>query len=360
MSKRLYTNQDAINGVKVDPTVKYRGGTGWRIPLQISCGAIDKSEIHAELFQVQANTSQGLWSFQALTAETVSPEKLREFLEDLERQRVKLPRSLRKWPKAPSRPILLHRESDAPAASTSASIGAQSDSADIEGSADGWRLSPHRILAKLEDMSGAGEELLEAIIFAEVAEFEAQQLSRLVPRLFAFVKEQRLSQDEKTKTSVGSAIRKLAMNLPEAQFEEYADLFLPTETDTLPFEIELELAKALLWRLTASPLPRHLRFPRLKTRLAELARDYLRPRLILQKNYASIALHATLGLSLLDPEDTEPISSQVNDLGIGWFRELFFRRLGRLHAKLAEQHDPRAPMISDMLSRCESETHGSC
>jgi len=213
---------------------------------------------------------------------------------------------------------------------------------DDEAILDDWRLSPSKLLSKLQDASISRDELFDAVLFAEVAKFDESQTEQLLPPLFAFVSKYRLSKDEDVMTVVGSAIRKLAMNLPDTQIEQYAELLLPTDTETLPCEMELELAKAILWRLTASPASLSHEFPNLESHLAELALVYLNPRLILQENYASVALQAALGVLLINGQHADSVLQSVKKLGIDWFLNLFQRRLIRLRKELVEIGDATA------------------
>ena len=225
-----------------------------------------------------------------------------------------------------------------------------------------WRSSPADLLAKLQESSISRDELFEAILFSEIAKFDIAQTKQLVPLLFLFINDHRLSQDEDVKIVMGAAIRKLAMNLPQPQIEKYADFFQLTDTDTLPCEIELELAKAIQWRLMSDPT-RLLttNYPHLESSLTEIAIDYLSPRLILQENYASVVLQAGLTLMLLNDQAACKILQSIQDLEIGWFEELFARRLGKLIKQLTTIEEPTLQdVISNLrhyLSELENESN---
>lgn len=293
----------------------------WEDPLQIFGGEIATSQIYGGIHDVQASTSQGFVDLYGFDKSQFSGADLIEF---------------KRWNNARSPSIVIRTEAPVAAVAVGYSATIENDVTDDKERHDDWRTCPNRLLEKLQDPSINRDELFDAVLFAEVAAFDESQTESLTNRLFDFVSAYRLSQDEDTKTFVGSAIRKLAMNLRDEQIEEYADLFLPTATDTLPCEIELELAKAILWRLTGTPTSLSLDFPKLESHLAELASDYLKPRLILQENYASVALQAILGALLLDGPHAESILESVKALKIDWFTDQLQRRIERLRLKLAD------------------------
>ena len=325
----------------------------WDHLWEINSGAIEQVITHPKLYGVQANTYVGLWDFYAIQKADASEDELREFLEKLERR----PRApeLRWNTRNPSIVIREHVATTCLAVEPSATI--EDRGVDDEETLDDWRSDPCELLAKLQDPSISRDELFDAVLFAEIAKFDEAQTGQLLTRLFAFVGEYRLSQDENAKTAVGSAVRKLAMNLRDSQIEQYADLFRPTETDTLPCEIELELAKAILWRLASIPASLSHEFPKLERCLADLATDYLKPRLILQKNYASVAAQAGLGVLLLNGPHAGSVLNSVKALGIGWFTDLFQQRLGKLREQLAG--DATSTTVAANLARFESELQGA-
>ena len=327
----------------------------WGYPLEITCGAIDSSTIHGNLLDVQANTSKGLWDLHAISKSQVSEDELREFLEGLQRRHRAAP--LHWNTRSPS--IVIRADVATTSVAIEPSAPIEDRVADDEETLDDWRSSPSELLAKLQDPSISRDELFDAVLFAEIAKFDESRTQELLTRLFAFVNEYRLSQDEDVMTVVGAAVRKLAMNLQDPQIEQYADLFLPTSTDTLPCEIELELAKAIVWRLVAAPASLSRQCPKLVSRLTELASDYLKPRLILQKNYASVAIQAALGVLLLNGHHAGSILQSVKNLGIGWFTHLFQRRLERLRRQLMESADATSTAIATNLGRFESELQGA-
>jgi hypothetical protein len=190
-----------------------------------------------------------------------------------------------------------------------------------------WAQSPDEILRRLESGDTSLEDRITAVLFAETIGFNETQKPRLISMLFEFANKHRFSRNDELMTAVGSAIRKFAMNMPESSFEDYSSLLAPTDTDTLSCEIELELAKAVEWRLIKIKSAKVGKYPKLEARLSELASDYLTPRLILQDNYASIVIHAVTAVGLLNGSRRNELIDRIAKLHIDWFSDLFARRL---------------------------------
>ncbi len=190
-----------------------------------------------------------------------------------------------------------------------------------------WLFSSEEILQRLESSTTTFEDRVTAVLFAETMAFAKPQQPRLLRGLFEFCEQNRFSRDDELTTAVGSAIRKLAMNMPTSEFESYSRLFLPTETNTLSCEVELELAKAVSWRLAKVKNVKVGEYPNLEARLSELASDYLTARLILQENYASIVIHAVIAVVLLRGARQNEFIDRIGNLRMEWFSDLFARRL---------------------------------
>ena len=211
----------------------------------------------------------------------------------------------------------------------------------------GWTSLPEQILDRLECEATTEDDRITAVLFAEIAPFEPAQKLRLLHALFEFIEQHRFSKDDEIMTAVGSAIRKFAMNMPTSEFESYSRLFLPTATDTLSCEIELELAKAVGWRLAKVECAKAGEHPNLEARLSELASDYLTARLILQENYASIVVNAVIAVALLNGARQDELIDRIANLHIGWFRELVARRM----LQVAHKRNDAESAVGDNLAR---------
>ncbi len=211
-----------------------------------------------------------------------------------------------------------------------------------------WIFSPQQLLCRFEADATSIEDRVTAVLFAETVGFDESEKPRLLRALFNFVKDNRFSQDDEMMTAVGAAIRKFAMNMSPSHFADYASLFGRTNTDTLSCELELELAKAVVWKLaTCGGAPSD---PALEAALTELAQDYSVPRLILQENYASIVMNAIVAIALLDCPSKDSLIDRVAKLGIEWFSELLARRLLDTAGKRADRADNLRQLNTRLLS----------
>jgi hypothetical protein len=206
---------------------------------------------------------------------------------------------------------------------------------EIDALREEWAPSADDLLERLESNATPPADRLTAVLFAETTAFSLSQRPRLVRALFRFISPNRFVEENEVVTAVGAAIRKLAMNMEPSDFEEYAQLFVLTPTDPLPCEIELELVKAISWRLETLQPPNSGAYPTLETQLSDVAAAYLAPRLILQKNHASIAINAILGVALLNGARQDGLVNQTRHLGLDWLSDLVGRRLSDAARKRA-------------------------
>lgn len=213
-----------------------------------------------------------------------------------------------------------------------------------------WIQSPEQILQQLENAATPQEDRRTAVLFAETTEFPADSIPRLLNVLSQFIGENRLTTDAEMATAVGSAIRKYAMNMSEEQFDSYANWLLPSQTETLGHKLELELTKAIEWRLMYEPVSAPGEHPVLLRVLSDLCSGYLTPRLILQKNYAATVLHGIVAVAILkaiagiDSQTDELIGSAIN-MRVEWFTEVLADRL----AESIETISEHSPKLADRL-----------
>lgn len=217
-----------------------------------------------------------------------------------------------------------------------------------------WVRSPDAILQRLRDSSLSDEERELTVLFAETIEFDEAQRAELLPLLHQYILDERFTEDEETQTSVGAAARKYAMNMDEPEFECYAELLKPSATKTLNYWIELELVKGVCWRLSYEVVEQKERFPNLTAALAEIASDYVTPRLVLQKNYASIALHAIVAVVILQALSGErdraaQVFKQVSTVGVSWFSELLEDRIEDAIEAIAERDSQLAASVREIV-----------
>ncbi|MEK6238999.1 MAG: hypothetical protein N2C14_30155 [Planctomycetales bacterium] len=214
-----------------------------------------------------------------------------------------------------------------------------------------WTKSTETILSRLEDAAASQDALNETVLFAETAEFEPDQLPRLLDSLEQFISKNRCAGNEKTIVSLGAAIRKFAMNMPEDRFDKYANWLMPGETAYLDHDVELELVQGVSSRFAYSPVSINVAPNQLINTLQEIASQYASPRFIVQKNYAATAVEATVALVLLriftdSTGEAKRLMETVSE-NHPWFHELVRDQL----QETAEHMASRDRSLSEAVSQ---------
>jgi hypothetical protein len=197
-----------------------------------------------------------------------------------------------------------------------------------EGPNENWVYETEGILQRLENRSAYPDDYEAAVLFAEVKPFREEQRTRLLIALGDYIDEHRFVEEEASLVTLCSAIRKYAMNMHESQFEKYANWLLPTETETLHHETEMELAKGICWRLEFEPHSWPADYPHMTRVLFDLVDSYLTPRLILQKSYANTAMFGFVALYFLEAASSSSrklvakIHKKMVNTGLKWFVDM--------------------------------------
>ncbi len=185
----------------------------------------------------------------------------------------------------------------------------------------------HVVVEQLEGATGAARRQL--IIEAEAVPFEGQERQRLIELLKDYIEENRDSTDRNELIAVGSAIRKCVALLDSSEFGWLATLLESGHRAQPSLDAELEIAKMVFRRYSVSPPAQSDPHPQLSARLAEMANDYLRPRVFSRERFSTVAMLAIQALLVMRSEHAQAIIDQVNDLPFGWFRQQLRRRMDR-------------------------------
>ena len=100
----------------------------------------------------------------------------------------------------------------------------------------------------------------------------------------------------------------------------------------MPIDLELEMAKMVVRKLSVHPPQEPDSLPYLTDRLSELVKTYLNPRLLSRDKYPAVALTRRSDFSLRSSRRRN--SSIGSALPVAWWRELFSRRASGLAAEL--------------------------
>ena len=127
------------------------------------------------------------------------------------------------------------------------------------------------IIEALERPDLGREERRKLILEAEVLPFRGQQAAALAPLLRQFIEEYRESNVPADLVAVASAIRNYVATAPtDAAFGAAASLLKAEGRLPLPIDLEVEVAKMVVRKLTANPPAQRDRYPDLALRLEEL------------------------------------------------------------------------------------------
>ena len=198
----------------------------------------------------------------------------------------------------------------------------------IAASRDDIESSPGELLVRLKDGSLNHLDRRRLIVEAKVVDFELEQLGPLHTVLRDFIAKYRESNNPDDIVAVGAAIRKCVATLHADEALSYAAQLLEAGPRTpVPVEVELELVKMIVRKLTANLPKPDDSMPELGDRLREIAETYLNPRLLVREKYGAIALNAILGLVLLRSRHGPEVLRSVSELKVPWFRQLLARRV---------------------------------
>jgi len=212
--------------------------------------------------------------------------------------------------------------------------------------------APEDALGRLRDSSLPHADRRLAIIDAELVIFSAEALPDVQNSLLAFIERYRDSNDPQDLVAVGSAIRKFVATTNVDDLEIIASLLDARHRSPVPLEIELEITKMVVRKLTANPPGEVNMHPVLSRQLRQLASLYLNDRLLAREKYAAIALNTILALLLLRDASAQLLLNQLSELHATWFKDLVIQRAGRLKSELTERFgaDACIPVVKDLDS----------
>ncbi len=208
------------------------------------------------------------------------------------------------------------------------SAGAEADGADPES----------RCRAIVEALQRPGleqEERRKLILEAEVLPFRGQQAAALVPWLRRFIETYRESNVPADLVAVGSAIRNyIATAVTDDAFQAAASLLKAQSRLPIPIELEVEVTKMVVRKLTPNPPAERDQYTELALRLEELVDAYAKPRFLAREKYGAVALNAVLGLVLTRSGRDAELVERMRTLDVPWFQQILARRAARLRADL--------------------------
>jgi hypothetical protein len=206
------------------------------------------------------------------------------------------------------------------------------------------------------------EERRTLILESEVLPFRGLQAVALAPLLRRFIEKYRELDDPADLVAVGSAIRNYVATAPVGDAIEAAASLLKEEGELeIPIELEVEVTKMVVRKLTANPPEQRDQYSELALRLEELVDVYARPRLLPREKYGAVALNAILGLVLSRSGRDADVVERIRTLDVPWFQELLARRAARLRTDLvARDSEAKVVDIADVLEQLSALDSWTC
>jgi hypothetical protein len=220
-------------------------------------------------------------------------------------------------------------------------------------------LTAQLIIQRLRDESLPLLDRRKTIAIAEVHAVDASESAELKPLLRTYVERFRDSKDPADLVAVGSAVRKYVALLDEDEIASIGFLLEAGHRAAVSPEIELEVAKMVLRKLSATLPEQADPYPELGERLMELARTYLNARLLPRPHLGATALNSVLGLVLLRSRYLAEVYGILSKLRLEWFKQQLARRAGKLFDDLsvrfpAERSQPHREQLASLQDALET------
>jgi len=218
-----------------------------------------------------------------------------------------------------------------------------------------WIDDQDGILARLESEEVGSDEFEKAVLVAEITDFADDKVKRLLDSLGQFIGNHRFTTDEDTMILLGCAVRKYAMNMGASHFDSYAKWLEPTDTEFLDSKIELELVKGVNWRLSYEPFAVDGNsMDDMVSMLDEVCMQYNSQRLLLQKNFASIAIQANNAIILLhlhlgNGDKVKQVLERSKSLKPSWVAEVIVDQLDENSGFMAEHTPEVSAKVQELL-----------
>jgi hypothetical protein len=244
--------------------------------------------------------------------------------------------------------VVKDRATFMPRADQDAVLTTDLDSAGGENEPADSRTRMRELVRALERGDLEQEDRRRCILEAEALPFRGAGAAAIVPLLRQFVEEYHGSNDPDDLVAVGSAIRSyVSIATVDDAFEAATSLLKAEGRLSLPIDLELEIVKMVVRKLTANPPSERDSYQELAIRLEELVDDYASPRWLAREKCGAVLLNAILGLILSRSGPDAEVVETIRALGVPWFEQLVGRRAARLQDDLLDRH-PEAK-VADII-----------
>jgi hypothetical protein len=219
--------------------------------------------------------------------------------------------------------------------------------------------SAAEVLASLAASDVTAAERRRMILAAEVLRFDASQAEALKPLLRRHIDRHYMSEQGDERVTVASAVRKFIALLSVAELPAVVDL-LRAERKAPP-AFEMEVAKMVTRKLTATLPENTTALQPLGDELLDLATGYATPRMLPKRYCGAVVLDSMLSLALLRSPHLPSLTTSLRSIRTNWFRATVARQAQALRAELArrfgaERHGQASECLRVLAAAAESPT----
>jgi hypothetical protein len=221
---------------------------------------------------------------------------------------------------------------------------------EVEHSPSEARASLPTLLTKLRSgLESANDEAVNAVLAIQSLPLAPERVDEAIQLLVGFIRRHRNSKSQRVLVAVGAAIRKVLLNLPQNQIGFSAELLKVEGSLDVPIEVELEVAKMVVQRVTDDPSINATTFPELANAMFENAWQYSSAKMVNRDFYNAVAINSVVASLLMQHPESNSLVDHLRKDSTSWFRRLCRTRLTRAREALDRRADSLGRQLADKL-----------
>ena len=201
-------------------------------------------------------------------------------------------------------------------------------------------------------------QAIDAVLEIQTTPIPEDVLEETIQLLVSFIKKHRGTNSQKLLITVGAAIRKVLLNLPEVDLGLAVDLIKSEGSLTVPVGVELEVAKMVVQRVVEDPSITASQFPELADAMLCNAKLYSTAKMVNREFYNATALNSVLACLLMRHTESRSLCTEVVRYSPSWFSRLCSNRLKRIRTELIAKNDSNAQELVKHLTSLPLVTDG--
>lgn len=180
-------------------------------------------------------------------------------------------------------------------------------------------------------------EAVDAVLEIQCLPIPEALKNETLLNLVEFIKKHRATNSQKILIAVGSAIRKVLLNIGDEDLSLAVELMKTTGSLEVPIEVELEVAKMVVHRFRYAPHTSTEGLDELAALLLENAKIYSRANLVNREYYGATALNSVLSIVLTRHKEATELIHHIESNSPGWFVDLVKSRLRRMAKEIENE-----------------------